>query len=90
MTEYREFQRWATETAARLTAESGRPRLLPFLTQLQTLNDELLEVCDAVAEFGKGSAWELPFKLRRYARLLPDPMRRVRARLREIRERYRE
>jgi hypothetical protein len=88
MTEYRAFKEWAEGTARRLEEEGGAARVNPFLRELQRLNGELLVVCDDLSALTKAKPLDLLQNLRRYARLLPDPLRRVRARMREIRGRY--
>jgi hypothetical protein len=71
-----------------LAAQPGQAGLVPFLQDLQALNTDLMDVCDALHELSHTSAWDLWGKLRQYARLVPDPLRRVRAHMRLIRQRY--
>jgi hypothetical protein len=87
VTEYRAFQDWS-EAAARRREEEGADRAIEFFRELQGLNRELLAVCDDLAALTKAKPLDLLSNLRRYARLLPDPLRRVRVRMREIRRRY--
>jgi hypothetical protein len=71
-----------------LAAQPGQASLVPFLQELHALNTDLLDVCDALHELSHTSAWDLWAKLRQYARLVPDPLRHVRAHMRLIRQQY--
>jgi hypothetical protein len=85
--EYREFRIWSQQMANRLAAR-GESGLLPFLQEVHALNTDLLDVCDALAELRRGSPWDLWRNVRLYARLIPDPLRYVRAHMRLIRSHY--
>jgi hypothetical protein len=88
VTEYKAFRVWAQRMANHLAAQTGQTEFVPFLQDLHALNTDLLDVCDALAELAHSSAWDLWGKLRQYARLVPDPLRDVRAHMRLIRQHY--
>jgi hypothetical protein len=88
VTEYKAFRIWAQRMAQHLAAQPEQARLVPFLEELQGLNTDLLDVCDALHELSHTSAWDLWGKLRQYARLVPDPLRDVRGHIRLIRQHY--
>lgn len=64
MTEYKAFRIWAQRMAQHLAAQPEQARLVPFLEELQGLNTDLLDVCDALHELSHTSAWDLWGKLR--------------------------
>jgi hypothetical protein len=86
MSEYARFRQWASDKALELSAHPRAERV--FLRDVQLLNQDLLEVADAVKDLGGGNLLTFFKRARRWLHLLPDPLEEVRYQMRRIRARH--
>jgi hypothetical protein len=86
MSEYAEFRQWASDKARELLSHADAERA--FLRDLYLLNQELMEVTEGLRDIGRASIFTIWGRLKRWARLFPEPLGEARLQMRRIRERH--